>query len=486
MHRLIVLANRSPYAYDLDEGGRPRVRRTASGLVTALEPLVTRHGGTWVAHAAGTAAALVTDAAGRVRPGYQQGAYGLRYVQLAAEEYRGYYDGFANEGLWALCHEAGVAPVFRPGDARLYRLANQRFAEAVCEEAGTAPATVMVQDYHFALAPYLIRRRLPASRIVAYWHVPWPSAERLGDCPWAGEVLVGLLGADLVGLQTEADCSHFLQGVAAATRARVDLARGTVTLNGVVTRVRAVPVGVEWTAPAGSDAPTTAACRSWAGEAFALPARARLIVGVDRLDYTKGLAHKVRAVERLLETRADLRGRLVLAQVAEPSREQLPAYQAARDELLAAAARVNVRFGRDGYVPIQVHARHYDACEVDRLYRAADVCYVASLHDGMNLVAKEFVRARDDGRGVLVLSERAGAARQLTSALPVPPTDLDAAARTLGRALDMPAHEQASRLRRLREGVRTHDARWWADRLLDEAQWAPSAREAGGWAKVPA
>jgi trehalose 6-phosphate synthase len=358
--------------------------------------------------------------------------------------------------------------VFRLDDFRMYEAANARFAAAAAEEAGPSPL-VLVQDYHFALAPAMLRSRLPSSTVAAFWHIPWPRPRVFRTCPWAPELLQGLLGSDIVGLQTHEDCLNFLSCVEAMLDADVDLAHGRIWYRGRSISVRAYPVGVEWPCRADRETPGPSACRERVFRDLALPAETRLGVGIDRLDYTKGLNEKILAVERLLELRPELRGRFMLAQVAEPSRETLPEYRAVRARFVETAERVNRRFGAPGCPPIRILESHHEPAEVCRLYRAADLCYVNSLHDGMNLVAKEFVAARSDDRGVLVLSEFAGAARQLRAALLVNPHQPDKSAATLSDALEMSIAEQAKRMRLLRANVAAFSASWWADSLISDA-----------------
>jgi trehalose 6-phosphate synthase len=445
------------------------VTRSASGLVTALEPLLETHSGTWVAHASGNADAQRGGFRGGMPVPANRPRYRLRFVPLAEETFGGYYNGFANEGLWALCHAVNVPPVFRTSDFLSYRSANARFAAAVVEEASDQGSLVLVQDYHYALAPRMLRRQLPSSTIATFWHIPWPSADVFATCPHAPALIDGLLGSHVLGFQTSGDCRNFLDSAAALPGATIDRRQSVVSYHGTTTKVRAYPVGVDWDSALVRNTPPGPACRDEACRELGIPSDLRLIVGVDRLDYSKGLYEKCRAFERLLEARPDWRGRVALVQVAEPSRGGLPAYRAAREQLSAAVAGINARFGRGGYRPIVLIESHCDPADIYRFYRAADVCYVGSLRDGMNLVAKEFVCARQDARGVLVLSRFAGASRQLHDAVIVDPNDVDASAGALHDALNMDGTEQERRMRRLRKVVELRSARWWADRLLGDA-----------------
>ena len=325
-----MLANRAPFTHERTGDGGVSLKRSASGLVTALEPLVEACSGIWVAHGAGNADTACADDRGGLDVPPANPQYRLRYVWLPDHEHRGYYYGFANEGLWPLCHSVHVQPVFRSTDFRMYQLANARFAAAVCEEAeGTSPL-VLVQDYHFALAPRILRSRLPLSTVVAFWHIPWPYPRVFKVCPWGQEVLDGLLGSDIVGFQTREDCANFLDTIESTLPADVDRSQNVVTFRGHSTQVRAYPVGVEWANPFVRATPAAKACRARVCRDLQLPAGVRVGVGVDRLDYTKGINEKFLAIERLLEMHPEFRGRFVFVQIAEPSRECLPAYRTAR------------------------------------------------------------------------------------------------------------------------------------------------------------
>jgi trehalose 6-phosphate synthase len=465
---IVVLANREPVRHERSMDGRIIARRPASGLLTALEPLLQACSGIWVAHGVGSADRLVVDERDglAVPPGNPR--YRLRRVWLDEREERGYYHGFANEALWPLCHRAFVQPTFRLDDFRMYSAINRRFAEAVCQEVDSDAPLILVQDYHFAIAPQIIRDHLPHSTIVAFWHIPWPNPADYAICPWGRPLLEGLLASSIVGFQTEGDCRNFADTVERSLDVSVNRARDVITYAGRRTIVRSYPVSVEWRRPAACQLAPIGTCREEVRRQLDLAANVRLVVGVDRLDYTKGIVEKFLAVERLLELHASLRGRLVFVQVAEPSRVQLAAYRDLRSRLIDTTCRINRRFGGAGVSPLRLLEAHHEPAEVDRLLRAADVCYVGSLHDGMNLVAKEFVRARDDERGVLILSGFTGAARELTDALLVNPYAIDDTAHALARALSMSAEEQSSRMRALRSIVAEFNAyRWAADILAD-------------------
>jgi len=448
--RIVVLANREPFIHDRTADGGLVVRRSSSGLVTALEPIVRACAGVWVAQGSGTADQLVVDQRNGVDVPPAAPQYRLRRVWLDDREQRGYYYGFANEALWPLCHRTFVQPVFRSDDFNTYHAVNARFADAVRDEAKGASPLVLVQDYHFALAPQMIHERLPLSTIVAFWHIPWPSPRDFEICPWAAHLLKGLLGSHIVGFQTPSDCRNFMDAVESTLDADLDREQGVITYAGRKTIVRAYPVSTEWPSQWASQSPPIDACRESVRRELDLDSGVLLGVGIDRLDYTKGIAEKFLAVEQLLESRPELVGRFAFVQIAEPSRSCLQAYRDIRAKVMTTAERINARFGAGSYRPIVLLESRYEPQEVYRFLRAADLCYVGSLHDGMNLVAKEFVSARDDERGVLILSRFTGAARQLIEALIVNPYAIDETARALADALSMRAGEQSRRMRRMR------------------------------------
>jgi len=466
---LLVVANREPYSHEKSEIGPPRTVMPASGLVTALEPVMRACSGTWIAHGSGSADRETVDRNDRLRVPPGEGSYTLRRVWLRPEEERGYYYGFANEGLWPLCHIAHARPDFRLGDFEQYMRVNGHFADVVVEEAGGPDPIVLVQDYHFAPLPRLIRERLPHATILTFWHIPWPSAERLGICPWDRALVEGLLGSSIVGFHTQEHCNNFLESVDRTLEARIDRERQSVVLGGRETSVRPYPISIEWPTRWVEQAPPVGVCRASVRAELELPPNAMLGVGVDRLDYTKGIVERFLAVERMLERWPGWLGKFWFVQIAAPSRTLIERYGAFGEEVERVAARVNERFGKGGRGPIVLLRTHHQPSAVVQFYRAADLCYVSSLHDGMNLVAKEFVAAREDLRGVLVLSRFTGAARELSEALIVNPYDLEEASGALAAALSMPEQEQEERMRSLQSVVAEFNVFRWAGRMLLDA-----------------
>lgn len=466
--KVIVVANREPYIHEHTDDGI-KVLHPASGLVTALEPVMRVCSGIWVAHGGGSADKETVDANNQVKVPPGEESYLLRRVWLSEAEEQGYYYGFANEGLWALCHLADNRPLFRAEDLAYYRAVNEKFAEAVCQVADTDDPVVLVQDYHFALAPRMIRARLPKATILTFWHIPWPNAERFGICPWREELLDGLLGSSILGFHTQQHCNYFLDAVDSFLEARIDRERNAVVQGPRSTLIRPYPISVEWPVHWVKESPPPAKCRAEVFEELSLSPEMLLGIGIDRLDYTKGIEERLLAVERLLMRYPEFIGRFVFAQLAAPSRTKIPRYRELNDIVEATAARINQRFGYAGYRPIALLRAHHEPPTVYRYYRAANLCYVSSLHDGMNLVAKEFVAARDDERGVLVLSQFTGAARELTEALVVNPYDLEEASAALALALKMPQKEQMERMRAMRALVSEFNIYRWAGRMLIDA-----------------
>jgi len=465
---VIVVANREPYLHERVDG-TVRVQRPASGLVTALEPIMRACSGTWIAHGSGSADREVVDRHDRVQVPPDAPSYTLRRVWLTEQEELGYYYGFANEGLWPLCHIAHMRPTFRRADFETYRLVNRRFADAVLAETDSPNPIVLVQDYHFALLPRMIREARPAATVITFWHIPWPNPEAFAICPWRAELLDGLLGSSILGFHTQSHCNNFVDTVDRLIEARVDREQFAVTYKGEATSVKRYPISIEWPPAPALLARPVAESRAAVREREGLPADHALGIGVDRLDYTKGIEERFRAVERLLELQPSWVGRFSFIQIAAPSRSSIPEYQAYDARVRALAEGINARFDHGGRPPIILKVEHHEPPSVYEHYRAADLCFVSSLHDGMNLVAKEFVASREDEQGVLVLSRFTGAAKEMPEALVVNPYDADECATALDMALRMPREEQRDRMRLMRSLLRDFNVYRWAGLMLMDA-----------------
>ena len=467
---VIVVSNREPYIHDFAPDGNVVVRRPASGLVTAIEPVMRACSGTWIAHGSGAGDRRAVDAKDRIRVPPGDAEYALRRIWLTEEEEQGYYYGFANEGLWPLCHVAHVRPVFRESDWHAYRKVNQRFADAVVAEARSDDPIVLVQDYHFALLPAMIRAKLPAATILTFWHIPWPNPESFGICPWRREILEGMLGSTILGFHTRFHCKNFLETADRYLEARIEHEHSTISFQAAETFVESYPISIAWpSAQTEAGWRPVEQCRADVFARLGLASDRRLAIGVDRFDYTKGILERLHALERLLEKRPEWIGKLTLVQVAAPTRSSLEEYQSFQERIERICERIERRFGMSGYRPVILLAQHQDHEALNELYRAADVCLVTSLHDGMNLVSKEFVAARNDEQGVLILSRFAGAARELTEALIVNPYHVEECADALQQALAMPPGEQRERMASLRMTVREFNVYRWAGRMLSDA-----------------
>jgi len=465
---VIVVSNREPYIHVRTAEGT-RIQRPASGLVTALEPVMRACSGTWIAHGSGSADREAVDGDDHVPVPPGKPVYTLRRIWMTDEEEAGYYGGFANEGLWPLCHIAHVRPTFRTSDWEFYRRINARFASAVAREAKSDDPIVLIQDYHFALLPRMVRDLLPKATIITFWHIPWPNPEAFAICPWRHELLDGLLGSSILGFHTQFHCNNFLDTVDRTLEARVDRETFAVTFRGAPTRVRRYPISIEWPPAALASARSVPDARRAVRDLLGLPADQMLGIGVERLDYTKGILERFAAVGRLLELEPQWVGRFTFVQIAAPSRAAISEYREYAQRVRDAADRINARHPGARCPPIVLRAEHHEPEEVYEFFRAAEMCVVSSLHDGMNLVAKEFVAARDDEQGVLVLSRFAGASRELPEALIVNPYDADECAAAMHLALTMPADEQRDRMRLMRGLVREFNVYRWAGRMLMDA-----------------
>ena len=474
--KLVVVANREPYIHNFD-GEDIRCIRPASGLTTALDPVMRACGGVWVGHGGGSADRETADRFGRVAVPPKDPQYTLRRVWLSKAEERGYYYGFSNEALWPLCHVAYTRPRFDSRHWQQYKRVNRKFADAVLEEAGDEPAVVFIQDYHFALLPRMLKEHRDDLVVAQFWHIPWPNREVFRVCPWREEILDGLLGNDLLSFHVQYHCNNFLDTVDRAIEAKVDMDRFSVTRGGRTTLVRPQPISIDPDAVQSLLPPAIEGVEHSLRKKFGLRDR-KLLIAVDRVDYTKGIPERFAAVDRLLERYPEMKGTFALMQIGAPSRVHIPAYRRLNEQLASMADEINWRHGRDSWQPIIFINEHVGPERIFPLYRIAAGCVVSSLHDGMNLVAKEFVAARDDEQGVLILSRFTGAARELADAILINPYGVDEFADALHAALTMSPEEQQCRMRRMREQVAENNVYRWAGELLSEAGRMAETRQA--------
>jgi trehalose 6-phosphate synthase len=469
---LFVVSNREPYMHWRD-GKTINVVVPPSGLVTALEPVLNACDGTWIAHGNGNADTETVDAHDRLRVPPDDPRYSLRRVWLSKEEEEGYYYGFANEGLWPLCHIAHTRPLFRASDWQHYQDVNRKFMSAVLEEIkNVAKPVVLVQDYHFALLPRLIKEKRPDARVAIFWHIPWPNPEAFGICPWQRQLVDGLLGADLIGFHIQSHCNNFLQTVDRVVESRVDWEHFSVLRQDHRTMVRPFPISVAFTNTNDGAAENNNHGSSYLERSallHSLGVEATFMgIGVDRVDYTKGILERFLAIERFLERHPSYQGKFTFVQIGAPSRTHIKRYHDLLAEVEAEAERINWRFQGGKWKPIVFLKRQHSHQEIEPYYRAADLCLVTSLHDGMNLVAKEFLAARSDESGVLILSQFTGAARELRDALLVNPYDIDQTAEAIRAALEMEPEDKQLRVRRMRKVIKEHNIYRWAGNLITE------------------
>ena len=465
---LFLVSNREPYMH-VRQGGSVECIIPAGGLVTALDPILQACGGVWVAHGSGDSDRETSDMKGRLSVPPDDPHYTLRRVFITKEEEEGYYYGFSNEGLWPLCHITHTRPLFRLQDWVSYQQVNRKFADIILEEiAHEVEPLVLVQDYHFALLPLLIKSKRPDARVAIFWHIPWPNPEVFGICPWKQEILLGLLGADLVGFHIQFHANNFLETADRFLESKINWDQFTVERKGMTTAIKPFPISVAF--------PTLAPRISTTSQESYTPREAvvrklgfpiqHLAVGVDRIDYTKGIVERLRAVERFFEKHPEYIERFTFVELGAPSRTHIKRYHDLMAEVEETVERINWRYRMKEWKPIVFLKGHHAHLTIDPFYRAADLCMVTSLHDGMNLVAKEFVASREDEDGVLILSQFAGASRELQDALVVNPYDIEQMADAIHTAINMPPAERRDRMRRMREIVKERNVYRWAGNII--------------------
>ncbi len=466
--RLFVTSNREPYIHNWNED-KIECIRPASGLTVALDPMMQACGGIWFAHGSGNADREMVDLNQKVKVPPWDPQYELKRIWLSKEEEEGYYYGFSNEALWPLCHIAYTRPVFRASDWEFYKKVNRIFANTILEEIGSERPIIFIQDYHFALLPRMIKERRKDAILVHFWHIPWPNPEAFRICPWKKEILEGLLGNDLLGFHIRYHCNNFIDTIDRELEARPDRERSAIVYKGQTTYVRHFPISIDF------DAIDEASKKSEVDEEIIrLKTKFHLLdkivgIGVDRLDYTKGIPEKFRAIDLFLDQNPEYRRRFVYIQLGAPSRDHIPSYKKINDEIDEWVERINWKHRSDHWVPILFLREHIPFLSMLAFYRMSHFCIVSSLHDGMNLVAKEYIAAKSDPGGVLLLSQFTGASRELTEALLINPYATDEFAQMIKKAIEMPPEEVSQRMRKLRGIVQGRNVYRWADRILTKA-----------------
>lgn len=460
-----VISNREPYIHQKKADNSIECIVPASGVVTALDPVVQATGGMWIAHGSGNADLQTVNEESKVKVPPENPTFTLKRIWLNEEEEKGYYYGFSNEGLWPLCHISHTRPIFNVQDWEQYQKVNQKFADALLEEAGSDPPFIMIQDYHFALLPKMIKEKRPDAKIALFWHIPWPNPEAFGICPWQEEILEGMLGSDVIGFHTQFHCNNFLDTVDRVLESRIDWTVFGVNRNGKTSYVRPFPISIAF--PNNLQQPTNGNHLTQWKKLFHLEGK-KIGIGVDRIDYTKGLLERFRSIERTLDKFPEYRGKLVFIELGAPSRTLIPGYQNHLKEVEELAEKINARFKSENYQPILFLKDHHSQAKIHDFYQLADFCLVSSLHDGMNLVAKEFVASREDENGVLILSRFAGASQELRSALQINPYDIEGVSDAIHQALTMLPEEKKERMKRMRSLIREHNVYRWAAEQITE------------------
>lgn len=462
---LFVVSNREPYMH-LRNGKEIECIVPASGLVTALEPVLNACGGTWIAQGSGNADRETVDKNDHIRVPPEEPKYTLRRVWVDKDIEEGFYSGFSNEGLWPLCHIAHTRPIFRSKDWNDYKAVNKKFAQATLQELeGVANPYILIQDYHFALLPQMIKLQRPDAKVAIFWHIPWPNPESFGICPWQKELLKGMIGADLIGFHTQFHCNNFIESVDRFLESRIDYEHFTINRGGHTTWVKPFPISIN--SISHQDASQKIETKESLLKKYDIQAK-WMGVGVDRLDYTKGILERFRAVDTLLEKYPEFRGNFTFVELGAPSRTMIPKYKEFVDEIVREAERINSKFKTKNWQPILLLMKHHSHNEIIPFYKAADVCLVTSLHDGMNLVAKEFILAREDEQGTLILSQFTGAARELRDALIINPYDIGETSEAIKEALYMSPREQRERIKQMRNIIKENNIYRWAGELVGQ------------------
>ena len=463
--KLVVVSNREPYMH-VRSGKEIKCIMPASGMVTALEPILKACGGLWIASGSGDADRDTVDENDKVLVPPYEDKYTLRRVWLTKEQEDHFYYGFSNEGLWPLCHIAHTRPIFRKEDWDYYCEVNEMYAKAVLEEIKDEEEPfILVQDYHFALLPRLIKQKRPDAKVAIFWHIPWPNPESFGICPWKKELLIGMLGADLIGFHTQFHCNNFLETVNSSLESRVIWESFSVKIGNQFTLVKPFPISISFTL---KDYEHSNESKTEASELLkhhGINAR-HFGVGVDRIDYTKGLIEKFLAVERFFEKNPEYMGNFTFVQIGAPSRSLLKSYSDTINSVDAEVNRINWRFKTKNWQPILFLKKHHSHEEIIPFYRSADFCMVTSLHDGMNLVAKEFIASRDQNDGTLILSQFAGASQELHGAMIINPYDIEGSADAIKKALESPLEQQQQKMKQMRRMVMSHNVYAWASGIL--------------------
>ncbi|MBP6920418.1 MAG: trehalose-6-phosphate synthase [Candidatus Omnitrophica bacterium] len=465
---LFVVSNREPYMHVMDEAtGSVACIRPASGVVTAIHPILCACGGTWIAHGGGNADRKYVNSKDKLGVPPNDNRYILKRVWLTKQEEDGYYYGFSNEGLWPLCHNTHTRPLFREEDWQIYKQVNRKFADSLLEELPAQSPFVFIQDYHFTLLGQMIKEKRPDAKIALFWHIPWPTPEAFQICPYQKEILDGMLGCDLIGFHVQNHCNNFLDTANRLLESRVDTEKFSVVRSEKETFVRSFPISVDTNPGGGVSERDTRRKMERLRQEFNLK-DVIVGVGVDRIDYTKGLVERILAIDRFFEKYPQYRSKVVFVQLASPSRTHIKRYHDLISEIDELVEKTNWKHMDGTWKPILYLKRHFSADEIAPFYAMADFCIVSSLHDGMNLVAKEYVSEKRDDHGSLILSQFTGAARELTDAILINPYSIEEFADNILQAVEMPLEEQVRRMQNMRRIVSENNVYRWAANIITD------------------
>jgi len=462
--KIFVVSNREPYEHKKNKNGEIEWSVPASGMVTAIEAVMASCGGLWMAQATGDADKEMSDKDGKLQVPPDDPKYTLKRIWLSEKEQKGFYVGFSNEALWPLCHTVHTRPIFRKEDWQAYRRVNGKFAEELLKEIKEIEKPlILVQDFHFALLPQMIKKSRPDAQIGIFWHVPWPSPEIFNICPFHKEILEGMLGADIIGFHTQQYCNNFMETVGKQIESITDFEQFSITFKSHTTHIRPFPISI-----ALSNTKEKTSDVKIGKELFnKFGVKSELVgLGVDRMDYTKGILERFKGIEFFLDAQPSYKEKFTFLQIAPKSREVVEKYREFNEKVTAEAERINEKLGQNGWNPIILIKEHLSHKELYPLYRQADFCLVTSLHDGMNLVAKEFVAARNDESGVLILSQFAGASRDLKGAIIINPYSAEQTSSAIQEALNMPLIEQRKRMKKMREAVKNYNVYRWSAEFM--------------------
>jgi len=464
---LFMVSNREPYLHIMSEStGIIECVRPASGVVTALDPIMRACGGTWIAHGSANADRKFVNSKNKLGVPPRDDRYILKRVWLSKEEEEGYYYGFSNEGLWPLCHITYTRPIFRESDWQMYRKVNQKFAESVLEELPAKNPFIFIQDYHFTLLPQFIKAKRPDAIIALFWHIPWPNPEVFSICPYQAEILNGMLSCDLIGFHVQYHCNNFIDTANRFLECRVDTEKFSIVRANKETLVRSFPISVDIginSSLAQDEKEQIDKIR----KEYQLDSKV-VALGVDRIDYTKGLAERMIAVDRFLEKYPEYKHKFVFIQLGAPSRTHIKRYHDLMGELDELAEKINWKYMNEEWKPIIYLKRHFSPEEIKPFYRIADICLVSSLHDGMNLVAKEYIATKTDLSGSLILSRFTGASRELTDAIQINPYSVEEFADSIKLAAGMPQPEKKRRMENMRKIISDNNIYKWAGNIVTE------------------